>query len=355
MPGLARSILKLLREAKASRARERPSAQKQAPLSLSLCLSAYAKMGFGWGAYLTFLNHAGALWCLPLLWNRPDAGRLLLEAFLLYRVVGSFGVTMGAHRYWSHHSFKASAFVQVLMMLFQTMSFQGSIYEWARDHRSHHTHVNTDADPYNAKRGLLFSHIGWIFEAKHEEVSKKLVGIKDLRQDRLVQFQRRWYLVLAPLMCYGVPALYGHYVYNDAMIGFLVLGCVRWVICSHSTWLVNSLAHSGSEGDGTVDSYVVAFFTAGEGFHNWHHTYPSDAYGSPRTLAAFFLNNTGVTLRILEGLGLVSHLKTAPATATGLRWKSSGLSVRLATSLAIAVTSSYLIQASLVHKEQDIL
>jgi stearoyl-CoA desaturase (delta-9 desaturase) len=244
------------------------------------------------------------------------------------------------------------------MMIFQTMSFQGSIYEWARDHRSHHTHVNTHADPYNAKRGLLFSHIGWIFQAKHEQVSNKLVGIKDLQKDRLVQFQRRWYLLLAVFMCYGVPALYGHYVYHDAMIGVLILGCVRWVICSHSTWLVNSLAHAGDEGDGTVDSYFVAFMAGGEGFHKWHHTYPSDAYGSPRTVAAFFLNTTGVMLKVLESLGLVSHLKTVVATEKDFSSKNSGLSfpvVRLATSLAIAFTSScmILIRAALVKEGRE--
>lgn len=38
-------------------------------------------------------------------------------------------------------------------MIFQTFSFQQSIYDWARDHRVHHKFTDTDADPHNSKRG----------------------------------------------------------------------------------------------------------------------------------------------------------------------------------------------------------
>lgn len=40
-------------------------------------------------------------------------------------------------------------------MIFQTFSFQQSIYEWARDHRVHHKFTDTEADPHNSKKGLF--------------------------------------------------------------------------------------------------------------------------------------------------------------------------------------------------------
>lgn len=284
---------------------------------MTTSLRSYFKKGrslagdIGWGGYLTLFNHAGALLALRLLWNHHACLRLCVEAILIYRNAG-LGVTLGVHRYWSHRSFKATMPLQIFLMLCFTMCFQGDIYWWARDHRSHHKHVNSDADPYNAKRGMFFAHMGWMFTRKSKEISKHPVGVSDLENDPVVQFQRRYYLLLAPVLCYGLPTLYGHYVHADALAGFLVLGCLRWTISSHVTWLVNSLAHSGHEGDGTLDTLIVAFFTGGEGYHNWHHVYPYDAFGSPRTAEAWILNVTGSSLVFFSYFGLAYDMKKAP-------------------------------------------
>lgn len=199
-------------------------------------------------------------------------------------------------------------------MICNTMAFQGSILWWARDHRSHHKFTNTSADPYNAKRGMFFAHMGWMFTRKNKDIAKNPVGVSDLEKDVLVQFQHRWYLLLAMLLCYGVPMLYGKYVYGDKILGFLVFGCLRWTMCSHATWLVNSLAHSGLEGDGTVDHWLVNLFAGGEGYHNWHHKYPSDAFGSPRTFVACLWNFTGVVVCVCAFCGLVWDMKKARGT-----------------------------------------
>lgn len=71
-----------------------------------------------------------------------------------------FGITAGAHRLWSHRSYKATLPLKILLMIFHTAAFQLSIIAWARDHRLHHKYSETDADPYNAKRYFcLFRHI----------------------------------------------------------------------------------------------------------------------------------------------------------------------------------------------------
>ena len=56
------------------------------------------------------------------------------------------------------------------MMLINSMANQGSIYHWSRDHRVHHKHSETDADPHNAKRGFFFAHMGWLYVKKHPAV-----------------------------------------------------------------------------------------------------------------------------------------------------------------------------------------
>ncbi|XP_037293829.1 acyl-CoA Delta(11) desaturase [Manduca sexta] len=84
------------------------------------------------------------------------------EACILF-VAGDIGVTWGAHRLWSHRSLRVRLPLLVLLMIFQSISFQNSALTWARDRRF----CDTDADPYNSKRILFYSHVGWLLVRKH--------------------------------------------------------------------------------------------------------------------------------------------------------------------------------------------
>lgn len=66
--------------------------------------------------------------------------------------LSGFGVTGGAHRFWTHRSYKATTPLRVILMLCFTLAGQNSIYEWVRDHRVHHKFSETDADPHNSNR-----------------------------------------------------------------------------------------------------------------------------------------------------------------------------------------------------------
>lgn len=106
-------------------------------------------------------------------------------------ILSSIGVTAGAHRLWSHHSYKATWQLRLILMTFQTLSVQYSLYNWTRDHRLHHRHTDTDADPHNSNRGFFFSHIGWSLMMPHPEVEKhiKSIDMSDIEQDKIVMFQ----------------------------------------------------------------------------------------------------------------------------------------------------------------------
>lgn len=84
-----------------------------------------------------------------------------LFAFFLYQISG-FGITVGAHRLWSHRSFKANLPLRIILMIFNTIAFQDSALHWCKDHRVHHKYSDTDADPHNSTRGFFFSHVGWL-------------------------------------------------------------------------------------------------------------------------------------------------------------------------------------------------
>lgn len=77
----------------------------------------------------------------------------LFVLVLFYAHVSGWGVTAGRHRYFSHRSFKGNRAVDILLMLMTCTAFEQSIFTWCRDHRLHHKHSETNADPYNSKRG----------------------------------------------------------------------------------------------------------------------------------------------------------------------------------------------------------
>jgi stearoyl-CoA desaturase (delta-9 desaturase) len=74
-----------------------------------------------------------------------------------------------------------------------TSSSQNPIFHWVRDHKVHHRFSEKDADPHNARRGLFFSHVGWLMQKKHPEVVRrgKVVDMSDILADPVVQFQEK--------------------------------------------------------------------------------------------------------------------------------------------------------------------
>ena len=66
-------------------------------------------------------------------------------------VPAGVGITAGAHRLWSHRTYKARLPLRLLLVAANSMAGENSIYTWARDHRTHHKFSETDADPHNAK------------------------------------------------------------------------------------------------------------------------------------------------------------------------------------------------------------
>lgn len=48
-------------------------------------------------------------------------------AYILY-VCGGLGITAGAHRLWSHKSYKAKAPLRIILMIFNTLAFQVGHY-----------------------------------------------------------------------------------------------------------------------------------------------------------------------------------------------------------------------------------
>eukprot|EP01060_Flectonema_neradi_P011749 TRINITY_DN1874_c4_g1_i1.p1 TRINITY_DN1874_c4_g1~~TRINITY_DN1874_c4_g1_i1.p1 ORF type:complete len:610 (+),score=141.31 TRINITY_DN1874_c4_g1_i1:45-1874(+) len=255
--------------------------------------------------------HALAIYGSILSWDSPHFRSLWIDAWILYPVTGMLGITAGAHRLWAHRSYQAHFPARFVMMIANSIANQGTIYHWARDHRVHHAKSDTEADPHDITRGFFYSHMGWLMLKKRQAVKDagKKIDCSDLLKDPLVRIQHVCDPFWNMFFCFAVPAIYAHYMYNEAWLGFLVIGAARWLLCLHATWTVNSVAHTFGSRPYTPnmypsESWFTTLFAVGEGYHNWHHTYPYDYSASELG----FLNCFNPTTAWIDGLALVGQV-----------------------------------------------
>eukprot|EP00922_Rhytidocystis_sp_ex-Travisia-forbesii_P020382 GHVS01029993.1.p1 GENE.GHVS01029993.1~~GHVS01029993.1.p1 ORF type:complete len:602 (-),score=28.95 GHVS01029993.1:258-2063(-) len=245
-----------------------------------------------------------------------QATRLFLEAIFLY-ILGGFGITCGAHRLWAHRSYKAAFPFRTFLFLCNSLANQGTIYRWSRDHRTHHKFSDTAGDPHNATRGFFYSHMGWLLLKKPKIVtaSGNMIDCSDLMADPLVRFQSTYDPFWNQFVSFMLPAMYGHYAYGDYWLGFFVLGALRWLLCLHATWCVNSVAHLWGMRPYNAsipprENWLTTLVANGEGWHNWHHEYPFD-YATSELGVTQQWNPSKLVIDIGAHLGLVWDRKRA--------------------------------------------
>ncbi len=233
--------------------------------------------------------------------------------FAVMFFITEIGITAGYHRLFSHRTYDAHWSVKLFFLLFGAAAFQESAYRWSMDHRIHHRFVDSKRDPYSIKRGFWFAHLGWIFRESLPEATPPQGLGRDLEADRLVMLQHRFYIPVASLMCFGFPALVG-WAFGRTLEGFLWGGIIRLVAVHHSTFLINSAAHvfgkrPFSRKNTARDNWLLAIFTQGEGYHNFHHAFASDYRNGVHW---FQWDPTKWVIYGFRCLGLTSNLRTTP-------------------------------------------
>lgn len=234
--------------------------------------------------------------------------------FLFFTVATGMSITLGYHRLFSHLTFQASPVVKIFTLLFGAAAFEGSAMGWCADHRRHHKHVDHDEDPYDISKGFFHAHIGWLLFRHGPETP--LTWVRDLQKDRLAAWQHKYYVPLAIIMSFVVPPAIGWMVGGPvaALGAFLIAGVARVVVVHHMTFCINSLCHwiGDRPYSGTCsarDSFLMALFTFGEGYHNYHHEFQYDYRNGVRP---WQFDPTKWTIWLLEKVGLVRGLRTVP-------------------------------------------
>ena len=260
---------------------------------------------------ITFL---GAVVLVP--WYGLTYGYGISEwiAFIALAFASGLSITAGYHRLWSHKTYKAKASVRFLYALGGALALQNSALHWSSDHRVHHKHVdNNDRDPYSAKMGFWYSHIGWMLREYQAQRYHDYKNVRDLQSDKIVMWQHKHYLALALLMNIGLPAFIG-WLNGDILAMLLMAGLLRLVVVHHCTFFINSLAHVwGSQPytdkNTARDNGVIALLTYGEGYHNFHHIFENDYRNGIRW---WQYDPTKWLINTLSWCGLAKDLRVTP-------------------------------------------
>ena len=237
----------------------------------------------------------------------------IVTTLVLFYATG-MSITAGYHRLWSHKTYDAHPVVKVVLAIGGAMALQNSILHWSSDHRVHHRHVDEDdKDPYSAGKGLWFSHIGWMLREYQSHRYDDYSNCKDLQKDKVVMWQPNHYLPIVLIANFGLNGFLG-WLNGDIFSMILLAGVFRLVAVHHVTFFINSLAHFwGSQPytdtNSARDNGILAFFTFGEGYHNFHHIFEYDYRNGIRW---YQFDPTKWLIKGLSFVGLTKNLRTCP-------------------------------------------
>lgn len=222
----------------------------------------------------------GALIIAPLYYYFFDITASSVAFYFVVSIMCGMSITAGYHRLWSHRSYEAHSIVQFVYMLFGAMSLQNSALIWSTLHRVHHKNVDhVDKDPYSINRGFWYAHLGWMLR-NYPSAAMDFKNVPDLKKNKMIMFQHNHYLAISMGMNILFPASAG--LLCGDVWGFLILGgFVRLFVNHHTTFFINSLAHTWGKRPYTKentarDNTIIAFLTYGEGYHNFHHLFQFD-------------------------------------------------------------------------------
>ena len=263
-----------------------------------------------------------ALFGVPVYLVKVGLDGFQVGLFAFYLVATMLSITLGYHRLFSHISFKAKLPVRIFTLVFGACAFENACLDWASDHRRHHKHVDHDDDPYDISKGFFWAHMGWLMFKLRP--LPPMDNVNDLRQDKWVMWQYRYVHWIGLVVGIVIPAGLG-FIWNQAhgmepwtgaLGGFLIAGVVRIVVAQHCTFFINSLCHTVgrqpySSKHSARDSAIMAIFTFGEGYHNYHHEFQHDYRNGVK---AWQWDPTKWTIWMLSKLGLVAGLRRVPAS-----------------------------------------
>jgi stearoyl-CoA desaturase (delta-9 desaturase) len=139
----------------------------------------------------------------------------------------------------------------------------------------------------------------------------KYDNVSDLEMDKWVLLQEIYYVPLGILVSFVFPTALAA-LWGDPLGGLFIAGFLRVVLNHHFTFSINSFCHMigwqpYSDRDSSRDNWFLALVTYGEGYHNFHHKFPTDYRNGIR---AYHWDPTKWMIKVFSFLGLTSDLRS---------------------------------------------
>lgn len=230
----------------------------------------------------------------------------------LHWLFGSIGICLGYHRLLTHRSLQVPKVVEYALAVIGTLALQGGVIFWVAGHRMHHLHTeDVDNDPYSAKRGFLWSHMGWVLYPREKFFNYESYRrfAPDLDRDPFY----RWLDRTETYLMLQIPVAIVLYFLGGW--SFIIYGLVlRAVFLWHSTWFINSATHlfgyrTYESEDNSRNLWWAALITYGEGWHNNHHAQPNVAKAGRKW---WEIDVTWWAIQVLRSLGLARRVVMPP-------------------------------------------
>lgn len=197
----------------------------------------------------------------------------LLIGIISWTFVMIFSCNISLHRFISHNSFKTTKTKEKFLKYISIISGFGSPLSYCSMHRYHHLKSGSKDDNQSPKNiGYLRA---WLTIYDNIKIPPSL--IRDIIKDKDYLFIHKNYfkiLLIYVSLLYLIDPLIGIFIFSfPAMLCYQAAGA--FAVIPHSKKFGYTVVKNKNEDD-SVNSPLASFLSLGEGWHNYHHTFPSD-------------------------------------------------------------------------------
>ena len=246
---------------------------------------------------------------------------------VVIHILAGGGITLGAHRYFSHASFRAPLWFENWLAFWYTVSFdrcgQGLI-SWVAAHKFHHAHSDEELDPHSPQEGFWHSFCGhhlWRREDLFDYETYKQLCPELTARPWLVWFNKTstvWgiqaafalVVFVAGGLCFRRQGAFDLHMATS----FLVWGVfVRWSFTQTLHGLVDTINHGfwffqklpdtyGTRCESKNNATLWLPQLGNETWHNIHHAFPRAANNGTKW---YRWDADSILMWIWEKIGLV--------------------------------------------------
>ena len=228
----------------------------------------------------------------------------------------TLGVTLGYHRYFSHHAFKTSRACQFVLGWLGCAAMQNGPLWWASSHRRHHRFSDRPGDPHSPiLGGFWHAHLGWVLSGENDRPTLSNVREFSVFPELKLIDRFKWVPTLATGAVCALALGWPGFVWGFGIATTLAFHAPLFVNSAGHTWGTRRFPTS----DASRNNAVLGVLVLGEGWHNNHHHDPSSARHG---LAWWEVDVTYYAIWALAKLGVLWDVRESRVHYTGSRRKA---------------------------------